>query len=627
MMTLIEHNSSEINTTHAIGNGKMLLYSKGPNIGPVFGPEYTSPSFGELLVAEEFAANTTRLPGTNCWQHILELDGAKNVFRDVVSHEHTYFVRKIHAETACSLKFHPNKSVSSCYRRNYTLSNGCIDCVMHIVPPGTTCFTTDTLRTENRMVLIASGCVKLEDDCRTITITPGEGSLTIVTTKVPDMDTLIEKALEPVDIEAADREYWSEFLLRGAKVRDNIPDSFPEAQRIRAALESVAIQTKAQQSESGGIQAGHYYQMAYVRDQAGTMRGLMSMGYTQEARKVLEFWYTKWQRYGCLYNAESMNNEDARLMFSNDEVEVPAYVVFCAMEYLDVTGDTDFVKSIFGMLEWAIKVQIKHIAHGMTSFSGDETYIAGHIFPRPFVNHGSAESTMLFIESTKRALAFENSYGLFDAKERSNIENAVAEAEGLFKENFVADGVLYGNNPDREKYISPPKFHFGYCQADELADRPSPLTWLERGEDGIYRCSKCIGKEVQLPCAADKRFLLGSVNLLPPYYHTTLFTRDELERNAKPYMDAFERTGYVSSDIDSDRSLGYDFGLFLYNAVYLNNGLVEKALKLALDMVDGSGTWSEYYKNGMAYGCRCRPWESCINMEAIVYAVNNYNKR
>lgn len=273
------------------------------------------------------------------------------------------------------------------------------------------------------------------------------------------------------------------------------------------------------------------------------------------------------------------------------------------------------------MLEWALFVQLKHLKHGMTGFSGDETYIAGHIFPRPFLYHGSAESTLLFIESAKRALAFDASRARIIPEKRAKLAECVAEAERLYKENFVVEGVLYGNCPARERYDTPPRHHFGYCELDELENRPSPLMWLERGADGVYRCPDCVGKPARLPCAPDKRFLLGSVNLLPPYHRTTLFERDELLENARPYMDAFERTGSVSSDIEGDRSLGYDFGLFLYAMADLETGLADRALKLTLDMADPVGMWSEYYKSGVPYGCRCRPWESAINVEAIVRAL------
>ncbi len=610
---------------HAIGNGEFLIYGKGPDLGPIFGPDYTSPSFGTIETDAGFVVQAARESGSNCWRHTLRQDGFKNVFTDGMDPERNVFVRKIAAEFPCALRYRRTSGVRTYVRPEYGVSGRKVECAVHIMAPGTPCFLTDVLRTEHRMVFLAEGCARLSPDGETVEILPGEGTLTIVVAKTPELDETLAFALSGQDVEIRDEAFWRAFLARGARVRESVPDDHPECARIRAALESAAIGIKAQKSRSGGVMAGHFYPMAYVRDQSGVLRGLLRMGYPDEARDILAFWYAKWRIYGNLYNAESMGNEDARLMFSNDEVEVPAYVVFCAFEYLAVTEEATFVESIFDMLAWALAVQLKHLKHGMTGFSGDETYIAGHIFPRPFLYHGSAESTLLFIEGAKRALAFDAPRGLLgDA--RARIAEAVEEAEALYRENFVSSGVLYGNNPARERYDIPPRYHFGFCQLEELEGVPAKLTWVERGPDGVYRCPDCLGKPARLPCASDKRFLLGSVNLLPAYYHTTVFTREELAENARPYTDAFERTGYVSSDIEGDRSLGYDFGLFLYNMAYLGTGLEERALSLALDMIDSRGMWAEYYKNGVPYNCRCRPWESAINIEAILYAVGRAAK-
>ena len=166
---------------------------------------------------------------------------------------------------------------------------------------------------------------------------------------------------------------------------ESVPEDHPEAKRIKDVLESVAVLTKCQQSYDGGILAGHYYPLAYVRDMAGTMRSLVKSGYVEEGKNVLEFWFNKWKHFGNLVNAESMGHNQDRLLFSNDEVEVPAYIVYCAMYYYNATKDKDFLIEINDMLRWAFSVQMPHLVKGMTSFSGDETYIAGFVFPRPFI--------------------------------------------------------------------------------------------------------------------------------------------------------------------------------------------------------------------------------------------------
>jgi hypothetical protein len=37
-----------------------------------------------------------------------------------------------------------------------------------------------------------------------------------------------------------------------------------------------------------------------------------------------------------------------------------------------------------------------------------------------------------------------------------------------------------------------------------------------------------------------------------------------------------------------------------------------------LDLLDSTGAWVEYYDNDIPFNCRARPWESAINIEAII---------
>ena len=132
---------------------------------------------------------------------------------------------------------------------------------------------------------------------------------------------------------------------------------------------------------------------------------------------------------------------------------------------------------------------------------------------------------------------------------------------------------------------------------------------------------------VRLPCAPDKRFRLGSVSLQLAYFGTALFDQDEIAACIAPSVEQFRRTGRVSSEPGSDRALGYDPGLLLYNLVYLGErALADRLLTQMLDLLDERGMWVEYYDGTEPFNCRCRPWESAINMEALLYAVLEQEK-
>lgn len=612
--------------THAIGNGKFIIYGQGPDFFRITGPFYSSPDYGSAEFegcGEELIAETQRLTRANTWLSTVKSASGAMQITDAMDPFYNLFKRRISSEITCRMKLHFHGYVKGFTYENYTCGSRTRNCYVYIIPKGTLYFTGCPYPEENRLFILTEGCVTYSPEECSFIIRPGEGEITFCAAITPQTEDQLTFAFGNEDIFARSEADWKAFLKRGEPVSEKIPDGHPEAERMALALESTAVVIRSQQSCCGGIMAGQYYPMAYVRDQAGTVRGLLKMNYIDEARAVLKFWHHKWQVFGNLYNAETMGNDAARLMFSNDEVEVPAYVLLSVFAYYDATGDDAFLKEISDMLLWAVTVQLPHLGHGMTGFSADETYIAGGFFPRPFIYHGSAESTLLFIEGAKRFLTFSGQHKIMSAQITDKVQKAISEAESLYKENFVRDGIFWGNNPDREKYISPPRFHFGYCDCDIIMNRPAPLTWLERGEHGIYRCPACFNEKADMPYQAVKRYQMGSITLLLAYYQSKLFTKDEIYGYVQKFIELFEQKNRISSNIEGDRSLGYDYGLFLYNMVYLDHPLKERALTYMLDRIDSAGSWVEYYDRNKPYNCRYRPWESAINTDAMIYHLDH----
>jgi hypothetical protein len=76
---------------------------------------------------------------------------------------------------------------------------------------------------------------------------------------------------------------------------------------------------------------------------------------------------------------------------------------------------------------------------------------------------------------------------------------------------------------------------------------------------------------------------------------------------------------------DSKRTVGYDYGFLLYSMLETKMGDAETIYAKTLSVTDSSGVWSEYYNNHLPQGTRYRPWESAINMEALIKFANQYN--
>ena len=58
---------------HAIGNGQIMSYGRGPELMQLFGPNYSSPNMLSMVAipGERMTAESHRIPETHCWQHEL----------------------------------------------------------------------------------------------------------------------------------------------------------------------------------------------------------------------------------------------------------------------------------------------------------------------------------------------------------------------------------------------------------------------------------------------------------------------------------------------------------------------------------------------------------------------------
>lgn len=80
----------------------------------------------------------------------------------------------------------------------------------------------------------------------------------------------------------------------------------------------------------------------------------------------------------------------------------------------------------------------------------------------------------------------------------------------------------------------------------------------------------------------------------------------------------YQKTGRLPSRPDGNVTVGYDYGLLLYNLVELQHPLAGEIYEKMLSVIDECGAWAEYYENGRPSHTRCRPWESGINLLAAI---------
>jgi len=617
---------------HPIGNGEMLVYGQGPNIHRVFGAPYSAPNYLQMSVEEKermLKVESKREKNTAIWHHNFFREG-KQIARivDYILPDKNIFFREIDAGEELQFRITVPPEVNAFPTPNYFKYVKDEKVASYILrsPSGSIFFVQNPIPRELCMIILGTGEIDFSEMTGRdfyVNIKPGKSRIIFSNSKTyPENVGNMEFVLKNPDKDyiAQSRKYWYDFSARRFDFASKIPTANALKDTILDAIDGVSILIKAQQSSSGGVMAGHIYNMAYVRDMSGVLRGLLALGYIPEARAILDFWIHKYSLFGKVLCADGMDNDAARLLLTNDEVEVPAYLIQDCFLYYDATKDEEFLKKSFPMMQWAFEVQLPHLIEGMTEFSGDETYIAGGTYPGQLLYHGSAESTLLFITGGEKLIDWASKQGLWKGEKLEGNRQKVAMAKSKYKSNFMVGDVFYANNPNREKVAGTPRFRFGFC-AIHGKDQKTPLiTWTERDGKGRYICPDCRNKVVpeSNPIDPNKRYILNSVSLVPGLLGSDLFSPAEIAQIIKPGVEIFRMKGSVPSNIEGIRSLGYDYGLLLYNLVKLNDPLKEKLVRKTLRLLDPTGAWVEYYDNDKPYNCRTRPWESAMNIEALI---------
>ena len=146
--------------------------------------------------------------------------------------------------------------------------------------------------------------------------------------------------------------------------------------------------------------------------------------------------------------------------------------------------------------------------------------------------------------------------------------------------------------------------------------------WTKHVGDNVYLCPRCIARQ-DIPPKKTKRYSLPSALLMPAYIGFSLPDRELALHYARGLLARIKQDGHFYSDEEHLKNVGYDYGLLLYNMVRLGMDGADLVYGKLLDQVDGAGAWSEYYIEGRPSGTRYRPWESALNIEAIILYVKS----
>lgn len=615
---------------HALGNGELMAYEQGPDVIQIFGPPYASPTALSIRLesATQVECRSTREPGAAIWHHDIYQDANKvGTLLDFVDAKSPLFLRRIQTDTVMRFHIHFNDRTEVVQNSARYASHGASGAMLLEIPSGAPIFMNYLTHVPEWYQLVWTGKAQMEQQSPTdvlLTVDPGESSIAVVSGReYPDLvrDTEAALASGVTPLLERTRAHWKQFTQSRTDFAPRIKPGVPAREQLLRTVDDVAVLLEAQLSSGGGVVAGHNYHWFGIRDQNGVGRTLLYLGEPQQARAIYDFYWTIWQRYHVLHNGEG---EDPHMFFhvhENDGVEIPGYLILGAFEVLSSTHDDGYIRKIFPMLEWAFEVQKKNLVLDMLPFNGDETYVAGSLLPRSALNDGSSEATLLFLESGRKLVNWAELHHKWTAPQVAEARNVLGGVEHNYRKNFWRDGRLMTNNPERAAAAPMPQFRHGVCERCMAEGRLKHLTWNERNSNGRYLCPVCTAMG-PYPAAPVKVYSLASVSMIPFYIHSKMFTNDELapivRKLAKDYIETGAFQGVDAPHVPG-KIVGYDIGMLLYALTELHDPLARPVYEKTLQMVDPTGAWAEYYLNGAPKGTRCRPWESAINLEALLH--------
>lgn len=587
---------------HAIGNGEIMLYGRGPEWMQVFGAPYSCPTVFSLIVPEGDAVQcqSRRHAGAGSWIHKLN----RGTLVDCASRSYHCIAR--HWDLQQPMRFELDCHDFPLVDQRALFSGDALAWLITI-PANAPVYNDYPLSRRTYMMIYAEGGCHVTPTERGLMLTL-ENSGALYITGAQGYQECVEQMRAAcgipfneilADADSEDAAYWQQCAQRCTPLRDH-----PLKSRVLKAAEDVAFLIRAQQHCEGGVQAGHNYHLAYVRDQYGVARGLLAMGDWEAAKAILQFYRGIFEGWGFIANAQGMGLDGVFHVHENDRTEITGYLLLQALDLVEVTGDEKFFHSLCPMLNWALQAQLDCLHNDMLPFNGDETYIAGHIISRTLLNHGSFEATLMLITAGRRYIGQMTRQGLRESWMDAALLRLDAAADH-FEHNFRRGKNYVANSLYRRDGLQEPEFRHGVCYNEDH------FGWLHREAEGCYLCPQCIGQRPLSVC--HQEYVLKSVLLMVSFIRADQIAPDYLKEQIEAFLQEYRATGHLPSRPNGELCLGYDFGLMLFAAADAGSN-ADDVLVHMLSLQDACGAWSEYYSGITPRQTRCRPWESAINI-------------
>ncbi|MHB1484714.1 MAG: hypothetical protein ACYCYI_08620 [Saccharofermentanales bacterium] len=604
--------NDEFKAVHCIGNGKVCTYFRGPEIIQMFGPNYSTPNALSMkMVNGGISFEAQRITDTAIWNHKLyEFNCSIGEVTDFTAKDSPVMIRDMNFDKIIEWDIISDNLIN--IKKLPSVFNIENDCLIGEIKEGSSFYSNSNRNFISSLpfyfAVLATGDISLASHEDKIKCISKKGILYFMFARnFDELVGLIEKVTSTGmrTLYDENKAAWEEF---SSKRRANVPVRNPEYEII---ADDIATLIKTQQSVTGGVLAGYNYHLAYIRDNYGTLRGLLSLGCYDEAKLLIMYYIDIFARYGEVHNAQG-TDLFAFHIHENDSVEITGYMILMGIDYHNATKDFETLEKMVPLMSWCIMQQHGFLRRGMLPFNGDETYIAGGILPRTAINDGSMEASLLYNESCKALIALSDRLSLIP-----DILDVIKEdsrsIEDNFKANFIVDGKLACNNPDYYEKGETPKSRFGvtFCGHG--------MNVSFRNDDGAYLCIDCIEKDFpQYRNSRGKVYFINSVVLMPAFINSDLIEESMMTQITKGMIEQVIKENKMPSGLSSNLMVGYDYGLLIFAAKMKKLPHIEELTRRMIALRDSTGAFVEYYADNKPVGTMCRPWESGINITALL---------
>jgi hypothetical protein len=619
-----EFGQEDDGSLHALGNGDVIAYGRGPHFEYFFGPPYTSPNLFRAEVRAQagrrLRTESLRKPRTAIWEHRVELDGRPvGKFLDCVLHDLPVLCRRVDI-TSESITLHITTNHEMYPLQPGTLSG--LDAAgqawLIMAPRGSLTSGTPYASTQETYAICAfTGVAKGQQDSEGLNIEFSPGRSELLVAGGPEMPAAVanvERCLAQSRDEQIQQteNWWRGFSASHTELADSLPDTAPHRDYLAYLIDSVAVLLKTQQSRQGAETAGHFWMLGYARDHYGVHRAFLTLRHPEAAKAILAFQFRKFGLFGRVHTAYGIGVDSIVHRHENDEVEITGYTILQAAEYSRASGDDDFARQLFPMLDYCWRAQVRNLKGDLLGFNGDESYVAGGLLPRSALQDGSAEANLLFIRGGEWLADWAGKQKLWREDYASEQRRIIEAVKKQWRQSFIRGDRLVTNAPERAR-LDQPRFRHGVCEAG-----PHYLLWTQRTPEGRYIGPRHLASGASLPAIPAETFELPAVALASPWYNSDLVSR-ELLQNYTDRILAETRPGPMPVFRGARGFLGYEPGLLLHALTTLGHPARREFYDVTMRLADSTGAWAEHYeKDGSYRGTRYRQWESGVNIEALI---------